>query len=173
MNEVNIKLCLQGNRMAQKNLYDQYSHNMYALCQRYFSNVEDAKDSLQDGFTKVFRDLHQYNSSIGSLGSWMKKVFINTCLEKLRKNKVDFQELTDQVNINASQTNIISDLNVKDLIKIIQNLPTGYRTVFNLYVIEGYNHKEIAEQLNITESTSKTQLMKAKNFLKSKLEEVF
>lgn len=172
MDPLKIQLCLQGNRNAQKELYELYKNNMYVLCQRYFADSEDSRDTLQEGFIKVFRDLYQFDQTKGTLGSWMKKVFVNTCLEKLRKNKVDFQSLTMQSDSIGFEPNIISDLNVKDLTKIIQMLPSGYRTVFNLYVIEGYNHKEIGEQLNITESTSKTQLMKAKNMLRSRLEEI-
>lgn len=173
MHDQKIKLCIEGNRTAQKELYEAYKVNLYVLCQRYFTDPEDAKDALQEGFVKVFRDLHQYDSSKGHVSSWIKKVFINTCLEKLRKKKIDFQFLEDHSYHLTHDPGIIEELNLKDLIKMIQNLPTGYRTVFNLYVIEGYNHQEIAEQLGISESTSKTQLMKAKNMLRMKLEDVF
>jgi RNA polymerase sigma factor (sigma-70 family) len=167
-----IKLCLKGDRAAQKELYEMYKVNMFALCQRYFSDIEDAKDTLQEGFIKIYRDLNQYSEDKGTLGSWIKKVFINTCLEKLRKNKLDFQSLDTATETIGFESTIVSDLNLRDLTLLIQNLPLGYRTVFNLYVIEGYSHKEIGEQLNISENTSKTQLMKAKNMLKNKLEEI-
>lgn len=172
MGNGNIKLCIEGNRKSQRELYDSFKVNMFVLCQRYFSDKEDSRDVLQEGFIKVFRDLYQFDESKGSLSTWMKKIFINTCLEKLRKNKVDFESIDTYADSRGFESTIVSDLNLKDLTKIIQMLPPGYRTVFNLYVIEGYNHKEIGEQLNISESTSKTQLMKAKNMLKSKLEEV-
>jgi RNA polymerase sigma factor (sigma-70 family) len=172
MESQKIKLCIEGNRIAQKELYEAYKVNLYVLCQRYFSDLEDAKDALQEGFVKVFRDLHQYEESKGHVSSWIKKVFINTCLEKIRKRKLDFRNIEDYDQEVIHDSGIISDLNLKDLTKMIQKLPTGYRTVFNLYVIEGYNHQEIAQQLNITESTSKTQLMKAKNMLRLKLEDV-
>ncbi len=167
-----IKLCIEGNRIAQKELYEAYKVNLYVLCQRYFSNLEDAKDVLQEGFVKVFRDLHQYDETKGHVSSWIKKVFINTCLEKIRKKKIEFEPIEDYSLSSPYEADIISELNLKDLTKMIQRLPTGYRTVFNLYVLEGYTHQEIAEQLRISESTSKTQLMKAKNMLRSKLEEV-
>ncbi len=167
-----IKLCIDGNRLAQKELYEAYKVNLFVLCQRYFSDLEDAKDALQEGFVKVFRDLHQYDEEKGHLASWIKKVFINTCLEKLRKNKIDFQQITDFDLSFVYDQDILSELNLKDLTKIIQKLPTGYRTVFNLYVIEGYNHQEIADQLGISESTSKTQLMKAKNMLRLMFEDI-
>lgn len=171
MNKQAIKLCIDGNRAAQKELYESYKVNLYVLCQRYFENLEDAKDALQDGFIKVFRDLHQYDENKGHISSWIKKVFINTCLEKLRKKKIDFKQIDDFDG--AYDQGIISELNLKDLTKMIQKLPVGYRTVFNLYVIEGFNHQEIADQLGITESTSKTQLMKAKNMLRVKVEDIF
>lgn len=171
MESQKIKLCIEGNRLAQKELYEAYKVNLYVLCQRYFSDIEDAKDALQEGFVKVFRDLHQYDESKGHVSSWIKKVFINTCLEKIRKKKLDYQSLEEYEYIPQND-GIISALHLKDLTKMVQSLPLGYRTVFNLYVIEGYNHQEIAQQLNISESTSKTQLMKAKNLLKMKLEDV-
>lgn len=171
VNNQKINLCISGNRLAQKELYDSFKVNMYSLCQRYFSDLEDAKDAMQDGFVKVFRDLHQYDESKGNISSWIKRVFINTCLEKLRKNKLDFQNLLE--NDMPIESDIISDLSLKDLTEMIQKLPTGYRTVFNLFVIEGFNHKEISDQLGISESTSKTQLMKAKNLLRMKLEDIF
>ncbi len=173
MDDQKIRLCIDGNRIAQKELYEAYKVNLYVLCQRYFSDLEDAKDTLQEGFVKVFKDLHQYDQAKGHVSSWIKKVFVNTCLEKLRKKKLDFRKIEDYEQEVVQDSCIISDLNMKDLTKMIQKLPTGYRTVFNLYVIEGYNHQEIAEQLGISESTSKTQLMKAKNMLRLKLDVVF
>ncbi|MBL0120683.1 MAG: sigma-70 family RNA polymerase sigma factor [Saprospiraceae bacterium] len=98
---------------------------------------------------------------------------VNTCLEKLRKNKVNFQPIDDIKNMVGYESNILSDLMIKDLTKLIQLLPIGYRTVFNLYVVEGYTHNEISEQLKISENTSKTQLMKAKNMLRNKIEAAF
>lgn len=172
MDNQKIKLCVQGSRTAQKELYEAYKVNLYVLCQRYFSDLEDAKDVLQEGFVKVFRDLHQYDENKGNIYSWIKKVFVNTCLEKLRKKKIDFKKIEDYDHEVLFDSGIISDLNLKDLTKMIQKLPPGYKTVFNLYVIEGYSHQEIADQLDISESTSKTQLMKAKNMLRLKLEDV-
>lgn len=167
-----IKNCIDGNRGAQKELYESFKVNMYVLCQRYFSDLEDAKDALQDGFVKVYRDLYQFNDEKGNIGSWVKKVFVNTCLEKLRKKKVDFYALDDRAEVVAYDSGIVSELHLRDLTKMIQLLPAGYRTVFNLYVIEGYTHQEIGEILGISDNTSKTQLMKAKNLLRIKFEEI-
>ncbi|MBK9254698.1 MAG: sigma-70 family RNA polymerase sigma factor [Saprospiraceae bacterium] len=168
-----LTLCLKDDLKAQNKLYDLYKVSMFVLCQRYFSQRDDAQDALQEGFVKVYRDLYQYDSSKGTLGSWMKRVFINTCLEILRKKRIDFNNLDDIGEIPYQDAGVISDLNHKDLTRLIQKLPAGYRTVFNLYIIEGYTHGEIAEKLNISENTSKTQLMKAKIALKRSLELIF
>lgn len=144
---------------------------MYVLCLRYCSVTEEAKDVLQEGFIKIFRDIHQYDESRGKFDYWMKRVFVNTCLESLRKKKKEWTSLEDAVNVPSDEPNTISVLSLQELTLLIQKLPVGYRTVFNLYVIEGYSHAEIAEKLGITESTSKTQLMKAKSLLRQKLEE--
>jgi RNA polymerase sigma factor (sigma-70 family) len=170
MDTPKIKLCIEGNRSAQKELYDSYKHALFVLCQRYFSNIDDAQDALQDGFIKVYRDLYQFDALKGSIYSWLKKVFINTCLEKLRKKKLDFVNVDEAQITSYYEPDVISTLGLKELTELIQSMPTGYRTVFNLYVIEGYNHSEIAQMLGISESTSKTQLMKAKFFLKGKIE---
>jgi len=171
MDKKDIQLCVKQDRKAQKRLYEAFKTRMYILCQRYFSNKEDSKDALQEGFIKVFKDLHQYDENKAALGTWMNRVFVNTCLQKLRKKKVDFQAMGVKTEMVGFESTIISDLHLKDLTRIIQKLPIGYRTVFNLYVIEGYNHREISTQLGIAESTSKTQLMKAKKMLRIKLAE--
>ena len=170
MDPIKIKQCIAGNRLAQKELYESYKVTLFVLCQRYFSDREDALDVLQEGFVKVFRDLHQYDENKGYLISWIKKVFINTCLEKIRKKKLLFSPISENQYELESDIDILSELQLKDLTKMIHGLPLGYRTIFNLYVIEGFNHQEISQKLGITESTSKTQLMKAKKMLRSKLE---
>jgi RNA polymerase sigma-70 factor (ECF subfamily) len=168
-----IKNCINGDRKAQKVLYEKYKTKMFVLCLRYFKKREDAEDALQDGFVKVFRDLYQFDVEKGTFESWMKIILIRTCLEKLRKKSFDYSDLDDHVELASYDATPVQNLNLEYLTQMIQKLPLGYRTVFNLYVIDGYNHKEIAVLLNISESTSKTQLMKAKNMLKSKIESVF
>lgn len=168
-----IKDCIKGDRSAQKSLYEKYKSWSFVLCMRYFRSREDAEDALQDGFVKVYRDLYQFDSQKGNFESWMKIIIIRTCLEKLRKKSFDYSELSSDIELVNNDVTPLQTLNLQYLTQMIQKLPVGYRTVFNLYVIDGYNHKEIAELLNISESTSKTQLMKAKNMLKSKIESVF
>jgi RNA polymerase sigma factor (sigma-70 family) len=166
-----IQGCLSGEMKAHQELYNLYRVKMYVLCQRYLSNAEDAKDVLQEGFIKIFRDLHQFDPEKGKFEHWMKRVFVNTCLETFRRKRIDFTSLDVTVQLPSLDENALSALSLQELTRLIQNLPIGYRTVFNMYVIEGYSHPEIAEKLNISESTSKTQFMKAKFVLRQKLEE--
>jgi RNA polymerase sigma factor (sigma-70 family) len=173
MNKNLLEACLNGDVKAQKELYEQSKVQMYVTCQRYTASIEDAKDVLQEGFIKIFRDLHQFDPNKGKVEYWMKKVMVNTCLEAIRKKRIDFQSLDSSLNVPSQEETSLSKLSLQELTKLIQNLPLGYRTVFNMYVIEGYTHAEIAEQLEITESTSKTQLMKAKSLLRQKLESSF
>ena len=170
MDPAKIKQCISGDRKTQKELYEMYKVSLFIVCQRYFSDRDEAQDVLQDGFIKIFRDLHQFDESKGQLLYWMKKVMVNTCLEKLRKRKIFLHSIDDNISNIVYDSDILSDLNLYDITKWIQKLPLGYRTVFNLYAIEGYSHADIAIQLGITESTSKTQYMKARNMLKGFLE---
>lgn len=173
MSELTVLECIRGNRTAQKELYDKYAGSMYVLCQRYFQCREEAMDALQEGFIKVFKDLSQFDSAKGSFVLWIRRIFINTCLEMLRKRKMIFSDINEMYDLMEENVNALDNLGLKDLVSLIQKLPDGYRTVFNLYVIEGYSHAEIAGMLNITENTSKSQLFKAKNALKKAFEMAF
>jgi RNA polymerase sigma-70 factor (ECF subfamily) len=165
MNETIIEQCKAGNPFAQKLIYEQFVNQMYRLCKRYIRYTPDAEEMLMNGFLKVFKNIEkfEFRGEI-SLEVWMKKIMVNECLMHLRKadnfqfvaeTEIDFQE-QDYMNINYS---------TEELYAMILKLPVGYRTVFNLYAIEGYSHKEIAEQLGISENTSKSQLHKARFFL--------
>lgn len=163
--------CLKGDNSFQKALYEKYKVQLFRVCLRYAKDKMEAEDMLQDGFIKIFSDLHQYSGQ-GALGGWLRRVVVNIALQHIRKNK-RFQDTVDLEYIsNEFQTSEIahSNLNAQALTKIIQQLPLGYKTVFNLYVIEGYSHKEIAEMLQINVNTSKSQLSKAKAMLRSILE---
>lgn len=170
MDPAKIKQCISGDRKAQKELYEMYKITLFVLCQRYLSDRDEAQDVLQDGFIKIFRDLYQFDETKGQLIHWMKKVMINTCLEKIRKRKLSVHSIDDNISNIGYESDILSDLSLYDITKWIQKLPLGYRTVFNLYAIEGYSHSDIGSQLGISESTSKTQYMKARNMLKGFLE---
>jgi RNA polymerase sigma-70 factor (ECF subfamily) len=167
-----IEGCLKGDPQAQRGLYEQYKVPLFRLCLRYASSREEAEDMLQEGFLKVFADLGQYRGE-GALGGWMRRVVLNVALQHLRRQKqwpatTDLEELPEIADGSAEQ--MFSQLRAKALLGLIQQLPPGYRTVFNLYVIEGYTHREIAEMLSISENTSKSQLSKAKALLRRVLE---
>ncbi len=168
-----IQGCLEGHRLSQRRLYEAYKVPMFRICLRYATNRTEAEDMLQDGFIRVFTDLHQYKGQ-GALGGWIRKVIVNSALQYLRKNKkhtatTDIQAIHQT---HFAESDIHYQLNAQALTQLIQQLPTGYRLVFNLYVIEGYTHKEIAEQLQININTSKSQLSKAKAALRKKLETI-
>jgi len=130
----------------------------------------DAEDMLQEGWVKVFNNLESFDGSRGNFYSWIKRIFINTNLEFLRKRKMKFEDLSDSENNYSTQGNKpIHDMALQELVKTLQELPAGYRSVFNLYVIEGHTHKEVGEILNISPNTSKTQLMKAKQMMQNKV----
>ena len=165
-----IGRCLTGDRKAQTLLYKKHSPKMFGICMRYAKNNTDAEDILQEGFIKVFRYLNDYRGD-GSFEGWMRRIMITTSLnfykkKNLLKNDIDLDRL--KINLSSSPE-AISNMTMDELLSLIQKLPTGYRTVFNLNTIEGYTHQEISELLNISINTSKSQLSRAKSSLKSKL----
>lgn len=161
-----VKRCLQGDQQAQKQLYQTYADKMFAVCLRYGSGRQDAEDILQEGFIKVFKNLERFQFK-GSFEGWIRRIIVNSAIEHYRKNlKWKYTEDAQEVNIASKEIGVIQTLNANDLMKLVQKLPIGYRTVFNLFVIEGYGHQEIAEMLDVSESTSKTQLFKARAALK-------
>lgn len=154
----------------QEELYNRFAGKMYAVCLRYANNAEDAQDLLQEGFIKVFRNLHRFRAE-GSFEGWIRRVFINSSIEHLRKKSLQVSKVTDkeESTIEDGDITALDSLAEQDIINLIQELSPGYRTVFNLYVIEGYSHKEIAEQLGISEGTSKSQLARARSILQKKV----
>jgi len=169
-----IKKCLRGNTQAQRSLYDMHKVKWFMICLRYAPNKMEAEDMLQEGLISVFKQLKQYNPERASFSAWSNKVMVNASLQHLRKwKKLNFTEtVEDYENKITYDENIFETLGAKELTIMVQKLPEGYRVVFNLYVIEGYKHKEIAEILSISENTSKTQLLKAKRMLRNQLEKV-
>lgn len=167
-----VEGCIANNAKAQRILFDKYAGKMMGICLRYMKNREEAQDILQEGFIKVFQKIGQYKNT-GPLGGWIRMVMINTALIQLRKNKKweNTIDVSTSYDLSNDDYTIIDKLSADELMSIINGIPEGYRTVFNLFVIEGYPHKEIAEMLNITESTSKTQFRKARLYLKKILEE--
>ena len=165
-----INECINGSRSAQKQLYNNYKVKMYTLCLRYMSNKMDAEDMLQEGWVKIFKQIRTFDPQKGNFYSWIKRIFINTNLEFLRKKRLQFEDIPEADIVHSTNINKpIHDMALQELVEVLQELPTGYRSVFNLFVLEGYTHKEIAEILNISPNTSKTQLMKAKSMMKNKV----
>jgi RNA polymerase sigma factor (sigma-70 family) len=170
--ELLVKGCLRGEPRYQQTLYDKYKVEMFMLCLRYSKNRAEAEDFLQDGFMQVFRDLHQFDLEKGSLQGWVRKVVLNKVLQQLRKKKLQFApaDVSEYANVLPMQAeNILSMLSAKEITQLIQDLPEGYKTVFNLYMVEGYSHQEIADTFGISVNTSKTQLHKARLALQIKV----
>lgn len=165
-----IQGCLKNDATCQKKLYDKYAATMYTICLRYGQHQEEAKDFLQDGFVKVFKSLASFAFK-GSFEGWMKRIFVNTALEEIRKKgRLVLQEEPDTSHLIEEEWTVSSNLTMNHILAEIQKLPDGYRTIFNLYVIDGFQHNEIAELLGISDSTSKTQLRKARMALQQKLQ---
>jgi len=164
-----IKGCISGDRRMQELLYKKFSPKMYAICLRYAGNNYDAQDLLQEGFIKVYKNLEKFRNE-GSFEGWMRRVFVNTSIEHFRR-KVNLNSITEneEKGIEDSTWNVLDSLAERDIIQLIQELSPGYRTVFNLYVVEGYSHKEIGDILGISEGTSKSQLARAKMILQKKV----
>lgn len=167
------KGCIEGRREAQQVLWKLHSRKMMSVCLRYCDSREEAEDVLQDGFVKVFEKINQWQGS-GPLGGWIRTVIVNTALTYIRsrnkwRNSVDIEKAED---LDAEETDALSIMNESSLLALIDKMPTGYKTVFNLFAIEGYGHKEIGDLLGISENTSKTQFLKAKNWLKKNLAEL-
>ena len=164
-----VEACLLGDRNAQFKLYNLYSRAMYNTCLRMVSDTETAQDVLQNAFYDVFQSLESFRFE-SSVGTWIKRIVINNCLNHLKKRKLYFQELTETAHhvIDTEETNDagFSVYNVERVRKAVDILPEGYRVVLTLYAFEGYDHEEIASILGITESTSKSQYLRAKNKLK-------
>lgn len=163
-----ISGCLAGDRRSQKELYDKYSGKMYAVCMRYMGNADDAQDILQDGFIKVFKNLDKFRGE-GSFEGWMRRIMANTAIEQLRKKKLNFSTSDKEEQLEYKSPGAVDNLSEKDLLKIVSELSPGYRTVFNMYVVEGYGHKDIADIMGISEGTSKSQLARARMILQEKV----
>ncbi|MEM7552357.1 MAG: sigma-70 family RNA polymerase sigma factor [Bacteroidota bacterium] len=166
-----IERCKRGERKAQKSLYERYSDKMLAICCRYVGAKQEAEDIMISGFMKVFEKLDQFNQD-GSIEGWIRKLMINECLMHIRKYKS--VQLVSESNIESENFKVAQVCNYDSdkILSLVQQLPTGYRTVFNMYAIDGYTHKEISGEIGISENTSKSQLCKARNLLKKYLYEL-
>jgi RNA polymerase sigma factor (sigma-70 family) len=158
--------CLQNDPIAQKELYQKYSTKMLSVCYRFAHNREDAEDMLQEGFVKVFSQIHTFRAQ-GAFEGWVRRIMVHTCINHLKRNK-KFNESVDLIHASGLQTRedaVPSIVQAKQVVECIRMLPIGYRTVLNLYALEGYSHKEIATVLDIEESTSRSQYTRARQML--------
>lgn len=160
-----ISGCIDGNRRMQEELYRRFSPRMYAVCLRYAGRAEEAEDILQEGFIKIFKKLNTFRSE-GSFEGWIRRIFVNTAIEHFRRKRY-LQPVTEKEEntLEGNYLSVLDNLAERDILELVQQLSPGYRTVFNMYVVEGYTHKEIGEMLGISEGTSKSQLSRAKVIL--------
>jgi len=167
-----IGRCLQNDSLAQKELYNRYAPRMYGICLRYAGHTLEAQDILQEGFIRVFLQLKQFRFQ-GSFESWLRRIFINTAITLAnRERRFSYkEELPSNFKDDNDGLEGLSRLNTQEILGLIQELPAGYRMVFNLFEVEGYTHKEIGRKLRISENTSKSQLFNAKRRLREKLTE--
>ncbi len=164
--ELMLAGCLKNNAAAQEALYNRFSPRMLGVCYRFAKNREDAEDMLQEGFIKVFTQMHQYRNE-GALEGWIRRIIVHTCINNLKKHK-KFSDSLDIIHAHSVYINeemIPSIMQAKQVVECIRMLPLGYRTVLNLYAIEGFPHKDIAGMLDIEESTSRSQYTRAKAML--------
>lgn len=170
-----IKGCIEENAFCQKSLFQRYASSLLGVCHRYARNKEDAEDILQDAFMKIFSKMSQFKGD-GSFEGWLRRIVVNTALKKYTTNRYikEFTvgEITDPTVVNVNDVPAFHHLTEKDLLCLINNLPDGYRIIFNLYVIEGYQHDEIAKMLGIQPGTSRSQLVKARQLLQKELLQV-
>ena len=169
-----IEACQKGDRKAQNILFERYQGLLFGVCLRYAANEAEAEDMFQEGMITIYQKLYKYQPT-GSFTGWVKKVMVNNCLQVLRSKKNIFTVtlMDNQLNIADEIEESDSPISEEMLLRFIQQLPIGYRTVFNLYVVEGYTHVEIGEHLGISANTSKSQLSRAKKLLKTLIENAF
>ena len=164
-----IQACIDKDGRAQRAMYEKYAPQMFTICLRYVKEISEAEDVLITGFMKVFDKIHTYSGE-GSLGGWIRRIMINESLGYLRRNKTMYLQVEMEAVERQPNLQLINDhLQTEDLLKMVAALPLGYRTVFNLYAIEGYSHKEISKLLGISENTSKSQLSRARGLLQQRL----
>lgn len=167
-----IESCRKGDRASQKAIYDRLASRMFPICIRYAGDRDSAQDILQDGFITLFTKLEDFKGD-GSFEGWARRIFVTTALMYLRKK--DVLKMSDDLDLarglKADTVTQTQNLGYKELMELIMTLPPGFRTVFNLYALEGYSHKEIGEMLGISETTSRTQLSRARIWLQNKIKE--
>lgn len=170
--------CIANDSLAQEFVFNKYSGKLMGICNRYFDRIEDAEDSLSEAFILIFGKIKQYNGGFDEIvfSAWMKKIAVNTCLTKIRNEKKNKLLVSLENHKSYLSEKIVTENGdthgAKELLKVIHALPEGFRTVFNLFAIEGYTHKEIGQMLNISEGTSKSQYSRARDCLRTRLEKM-
>lgn len=168
-----IQQCISGKRKAQRELYDKYRSVWFTVCLRYLNQRQDALDALQNSLVKIYSNLKSFDQTKGKFTTWSSRIVVNECLMLIRKRtkvKAPGEEL---LSFPASMPSAVEQLSAKEIVRLVQGLPDGYRTVFNLYAIEGYKHHEIAEMLGISVGASKSQLHKARKLLQNHISNLF
>lgn len=166
-----VQGCKKEKSHYQRMLYDKYAGKLMAVSLRYSNSLPDAEDNLQEAFITIFNKIGQFKGE-GSLEGWLRRIVVNTAIRKLQKQKkMKLSELND-ATLEAKEVSILSKLSEKELLNLIRKLPDGYRNVFNMFAIEGYSHKEIAEELSISEGTSRSQYLRARSFLRDLISKI-
>ena len=168
-----IKACIRNDGRAQKQLFDSFSPRLMGVCLRYAQDRDEANDMMQEGFIKIFQKIEKYSGS-GSFGGWLHRTMVNTCLDAIRKkSKFKYDVEFEKAEYLLQEDELtLSQIRTKELLEMIQELPKGYRVVFNMFAIEGFSHKEIAKELGISENTSKSQYRKARIWLQKAIVEL-
>jgi RNA polymerase sigma-70 factor (ECF subfamily) len=168
-----VSACTKGDSRAQRALFDKFAPKMLSICKRYIPNGDESEDVLQDAFVKIFQKIGDFKQE-GSLEGWMRRIVVNTALDAIRKNKkwlgvAQVETVENQVSFDDSA---FDNMDVNHLLQMINDMPDGYRVVFNMFAIEGYSHKEIADTLGVSENTSKSQYSRARAFLRTQIEQL-
>ncbi len=166
-----VKHCLRGDAVAQRQLYEHFAEVMLGVCYRYTKSIEDAEDVLQEGFVKVFLNLHQYRKE-GELGAWIRRIMVNTALNYLKQHKNYQQQMffTEEYMHPVTNEDPVLKMQAKELVELIRQLPTGYQTIFNLHAVEGFSHVDIGTMLGISDGTSRSQYARARALLTTWIE---
>ncbi len=169
-----IKQCLDGNAKAQKQFYERYAPKLWPVCLRYAKNRMSAEDIMQEGFIRIFRYLENYKGE-GSFEGWLRRTMVNTAINYYKKNlkRSEERNIDNVFGLKNDDVDAVSQMTAEEIVSVIQTLPDGYRTIFNLFVVEGYPHKEIAKMLDISENTSKSQLSRARVILQEKIRKIY
>ena len=166
-----VRKCRKGHRGAQRLLYERYADRMFRTCLRYLKDPEDANDTMMTGFVNVFKNIDRFEQrGEGALEAWASRIMVNACLMHIRRSK-KMEVVTEYPELLAEEGAASDGIEAEDVYQLVLELPIGYRTVFNLYAIEGYSHKEIATELGIGEATSRSQLSKARELLKKRIDQ--